>query len=63
MWYNESRYSDGNLILGAAGAFIAAIGLTYFFVKEDYEPYVAPPSPFPNPPIPAPGENTPAAVV
>jgi len=39
-------YSDSNLILGAAGAFMIAIGISYFFLKEEYVPYV-PPAPAP----------------
>jgi uncharacterized membrane protein len=42
-------YSDSNMILGVAGAFMVAIGASYFFLKEEYVPY-APPALAPSEP-------------
>ena len=42
-------YSDSNLILGAVGAFMIAVGISYFFLKEEYVAYV--------PPVPAPPDH------
>jgi len=38
----SASYPLSSLALGMVGAFIAAMGLSYFFLKEEYEPYVPP---------------------
>jgi len=45
------NYSDSNLILGAVGAFMIAFGVAYFFLKEEYVPYVPPNPPLSNPEV------------
>jgi hypothetical protein len=41
MGSESTNYQLSNLLLGIVGAFIAAIGLSYFFLKEEYQPYAA----------------------
>jgi uncharacterized membrane protein len=46
----STNYPFSSLVLGIAGAFMAAMGFSYFFLKEEYEPYVQPSSRPESPP-------------
>lgn len=44
MGAGSTNYPLSSLVLGIVGAFMTAMGFSYFFLKEEYEPYTPPSS-------------------